>query len=104
MTHCVNETSFPSPEHTDSKQERHPPEKSLDHKGPEHPDGEVIAWEACGRLVKQERADFYEFVACNVVFAAIAVLGVFVRSRRMQVLQTRQLAARIGLPRNVARR
>ncbi|KAF5318575.1 hypothetical protein D9619_010675 [Psilocybe cf. subviscida] len=59
--------------------------------------GEVPAWETCGRIVPKERADFYEFVACNVAFAAIALGVLFFRSRRLQVDRARQLAARIGL-------
>jgi hypothetical protein len=47
----------------------------------------------------QERADFYEFVACNVLFAAVALFGVVVRSRRRRALQARTLAARIGVAR-----
>lgn len=69
-----------------------------------HPDGnllegETIAWESCGRIVIQERADFWEFVACNLVFVFVALALVFVRSRRMNTMQARQLAARIGLGR-----
>ncbi|KAJ7071353.1 hypothetical protein C8F01DRAFT_974200 [Mycena amicta] len=60
-------------------------------------DGETLAWAACGRIVAQERADFLEFVACNVLFAAVALFGVFTRARRMRLRQARQLAARIGL-------
>ncbi|KAF8217760.1 hypothetical protein K438DRAFT_1656667 [Mycena galopus ATCC 62051] len=61
--------------------------------------GETLAWASCGRIVPQERADFFEFVACNLLFAAIALFGVFTRARRMRALQARQLAARIGLGR-----
>lgn len=45
----------------------------------------------------RERADFYEFVACNVVFALISLCILFLRSRRLQLMQARQLAVRIGL-------
>ncbi|KAF7310471.1 hypothetical protein HMN09_00589500 [Mycena chlorophos] len=62
-------------------------------------DGETLAWASCGRIVAQERADFIEFVACNVLFAAVALFGVFTRARRMRMMQARQLAARIGLGR-----
>ncbi|KAF9260551.1 hypothetical protein L218DRAFT_574517 [Marasmius fiardii PR-910] len=54
------------------------------------------AWQPCGRIVNQERADFFEFVACNVVLAIVAILIVLWRTKRMHMLQTRQLAARIG--------
>ena len=55
------------------------------------------AWESCGRLVPKERADFFEFVLCNVIFAALALAGVLVRSVRMRVARARRLAARIGV-------
>jgi hypothetical protein len=71
--------------------ERAPPTLDL----PSH--GETPAWEACGRIVEQERADFWEFLACNVLFAVISLFVLFARSRRLQALQARQLAARIGL-------
>ncbi|KAH7869074.1 uncharacterized protein C8R40DRAFT_992777, partial [Lentinula edodes] len=61
------------------------------------PLGETPAWESCGRIISRERADFYEFVACNVLFAVGAMLVVYIRSRRRHALQARQLAARIGL-------
>lgn len=59
--------------------------------------GENLAWESCGRIVSQERADFWEFVACNVFFAVFFLFILFARSKRLQALQARQLAARIGL-------
>ncbi|KAJ3866335.1 hypothetical protein EV359DRAFT_71881 [Lentinula novae-zelandiae] len=62
--------------------------------------GETPAWESCGRIISRERADFYEFIACNVLFAVGAMLVVYIRSRRRHALQARQLAARIGLIRN----
>ncbi|KAJ7255288.1 hypothetical protein C8J57DRAFT_1075621, partial [Mycena rebaudengoi] len=62
-------------------------------------EGEVRAWASCGRSPMQERADFYEFVACNVLFAAVALFGVVVRSRRQRAIQARTLAARIGVAR-----
>ena len=61
--------------------------------------GEIPAWESCGRIVEKERGDFYEFVACNLVIAILAVVTVFVRSKRLKAMQARQLAARIGLVR-----
>ncbi|KAI0064879.1 hypothetical protein BV25DRAFT_1906410 [Artomyces pyxidatus] len=61
--------------------------------------GETAAWESCGRIVDQERADFLEFMACNVVFVGVAIFVVLARSKRLRALQARQLAARIGLGR-----
>ncbi|KAJ7598556.1 hypothetical protein C8J56DRAFT_770871, partial [Mycena floridula] len=81
LLHCMNTT------------------EPLDHPGLQHPAGEALAWESCGRIVKQERADFYEFVACNVLFAAVALAILFARSRRLELMHARQLAARIGLVR-----
>ncbi|OBZ77892.1 hypothetical protein A0H81_02582 [Grifola frondosa] len=59
--------------------------------------GEIPAWESCGRIVEKERADFYEFLVCNFFVAILAVVVLFARSKRLQALQARQLAARIGL-------
>ena len=61
--------------------------------------GEIPAWEACGRIVEKERGDFYEFLACNVAVAAVALVVLFARSKRLQAMHARQLAARIGLVR-----
>lgn len=47
----------------------------------------------------KERGDFYEFVACNLGIALVALGVVFVRSKRLKAMQARQLAARIGLVR-----
>ena len=76
----------------------------LDNNQPEHPEGEVLAWESCGRIPSRERADFYEFVACNVLFAVISLVVLFARSKRLQTIQARQVAARIGLARDAVRR
>jgi len=62
-------------------------------------EGETIAWESCGRIVLQERADFWEFVACNLLFVCIALVLVIIRSKRMSMIHARQLATRIGLAR-----
>ena len=70
-----------------------------------HPDlspdalGETPAWESCGRIPQKEREDFWEFVACNFLFAAMSLFILFARSKRLQTLKGRQLAARIGLVR-----
>ena len=45
----------------------------------------------------KERADFFEFVLSNLIFAALAIAGVLVRSERMRVVRARRLAARIGV-------
>ncbi|KAI9458922.1 hypothetical protein BJY52DRAFT_404784 [Lactarius psammicola] len=62
-------------------------------------EGETVAWESCGRIVVQERADFWEFVACNLLFVCIALVLVILRSKRMTAMHARQLATRIGLAR-----
>jgi len=61
--------------------------------------GETPAWQQCGRIPAQERADFYEFVGCNMLFAAAAIGVTLIRSRRVEAHQARRLAARIGLAR-----
>ncbi|KAF9457538.1 hypothetical protein BDZ94DRAFT_1285207 [Collybia nuda] len=94
LMHCTD-AKAPSPSHDSSHSEQPP-----SHTQPQHPQGETLAWESCGRIVKQERADFYEFVACNVLFAIVALAILFVRSKRLHAMQARQLAARIGIIRN----
>ncbi|KAF8480343.1 hypothetical protein DFH94DRAFT_631102, partial [Russula ochroleuca] len=69
------------------------------HQNPDNLARETLAWESCGRIVIQERADFWEFVACNLLFIFIALVLVFLRLKRMNTMQARQLAARIGLGR-----
>ena len=71
------------------------------HDPSEPPKGEIPAWESCGRIVEQERADFYEFFACNVLLAIVSIAVLLARSKRLQAIQARQLAARIGLVRSV---
>ena len=102
LVHCVNatesHTTSAPPSHSTTVHtnfhEAHPPPE---HDSPEHPSKEILAWESCGRIVPKERADFYEFMACNLVFAVLSLGVLFFRSRRLQVMQARQLAARIGL-------
>ena len=61
------------------------------------PDSSLPAYESCGRIVEKERADFFEFVLTNVIFAALALSGVLIRSERMRTVRARRLAARIGV-------
>ncbi|KAI0263055.1 hypothetical protein BC834DRAFT_332802 [Gloeopeniophorella convolvens] len=117
LLHCLPPSPPPSsshPTHPDPSPERSPENLGLDrppgrhsqtenrphvHDSAELFEGETVAWESCGRIVAQERADFWEFVACNVLFVGIALGLVLMRSRRMSTMQARQLAARIGLAR-----
>ena len=94
--HCINSTTITpiSPEQTQPASQSNGPAA---HPKAPHPEGEILAWESCGRIPARERADFYEFVACNVVFALISLCVLFLRSRRLRLMQARQLAARIGL-------
>jgi len=94
LMHCINSTTTSiSPETTHPLPDHHPPDTP-------HPEGEILAWESCGRIPAREKADFYEFVACNVAFALISLCMLFLRSRRLRLMQARQLAARIGLIRD----
>ncbi|KAH9849558.1 hypothetical protein C2E23DRAFT_838585 [Lenzites betulinus] len=61
--------------------------------------GETLGWESCGRIVEKERADFYEFFACNLFIGIVAITVVLAQSKRIQAVQARHLAARIGLVR-----
>ncbi|KAF8067859.1 hypothetical protein FPV67DRAFT_1416261 [Lyophyllum atratum] len=103
LMHCVNATSSRPPAHEQPPTPHGTPPLPGDFKS-EHPEGETPAWESCGRIVAQERADFYEFVACNILFAIIALVVLFARSKRLHAIQARQLAARIGIIRGSGRR
>ncbi|KAK1921614.1 hypothetical protein DB88DRAFT_498582 [Papiliotrema laurentii] len=62
------------------------------------PTGEVPAWESCGRVIRQEREDFWEFVTANLLFLIVALTILWARSSALAAAQYRQLAARIGIP------
>lgn len=113
LMHCFNATSARPPSHgpPSSKGAQALPGSigsdvtiDLDAFKTEHPEGETPAWGSCGRIVAQERADFLEFVTCNIIFAAIALFVLFARSKRLRLLQARQLAARIGVVRGTGTR
>src|SRR5882757_11260074 len=90
LMHCINTTPISQP----SSDQTQPPSQlngPADHPNAPHPAGEILAWESCGRIPASERADFYEFIACNMVFALISLCVVFLRSRRLQLMQARQL-------------
>ncbi|KAG8985786.1 hypothetical protein FRB94_004578 [Tulasnella sp. JGI-2019a] len=59
--------------------------------------GETPAWEACGKVIVLERADYWEFLMCNFLFASFSMFIVLYRSKQIAALQYRKLAARIGL-------
>ncbi|KAG0707953.1 hypothetical protein DFH29DRAFT_795820 [Suillus ampliporus] len=91
LMHCSNTTTTPPTTiPTDHPHPTSTPSTAL---------GETPAWQPCGRIPTQERADFYEFVACNLFFAAVAIGVSLVRSRRIEAHQARRLAVRIGLVR-----
>ncbi|KDQ60131.1 hypothetical protein JAAARDRAFT_125636, partial [Jaapia argillacea MUCL 33604] len=102
LMHCFNASLShppPPPSHV-TPPIHHPPNLDDDDDDyPAHPEGEIPAWQSCGRIVEQERADFWEFIACNIAFAAVSLFVLLARSRRLQAQQARQLAARIGLVR-----
>ncbi|EIW71227.1 hypothetical protein TREMEDRAFT_27464 [Tremella mesenterica DSM 1558] len=62
------------------------------------PAGEVPAWEACGKVVKKEQRDFWEFVTTNLLFLIVALTILWARTSALATAQYRQLAARIGIP------
>ncbi|GAA5902076.1 hypothetical protein JCM5296_006598 [Sporobolomyces johnsonii] len=55
----------------------------------------VEAYEACPRVVRQEKADFFEFVLCNLFFACAALSVLVYRQRTLAGRQFGRLAARI---------
>ncbi|KAF9788158.1 hypothetical protein BJ322DRAFT_1137133 [Thelephora terrestris] len=93
LMHCtLDDDSAVSPTTSSSQQiDDHPPHSRIK--------GEIPAWQSCGRIVSKERSDYFEFILCNILFAAGALVLLFTRSRRVEVLHARQLAARIGLVR-----
>jgi hypothetical protein len=98
--HCFNETTPPQPPHLPGSNQRNPsppPAQAANDLPQSNQRGETLAWESCGRIPAQERADFFEFVACNVAFVIIALAIVLWRSRVVQSRQARVLAARIGV-------
>ncbi|WWD21528.1 hypothetical protein CI109_106014 [Kwoniella shandongensis] len=60
--------------------------------------GEVPAWEACGKVIKKERQDYWEFVTANLLFLIVALTILWARTSALATEQYRQLAARIGIP------
>lgn len=101
--HCINSTPTAIPHSLPNATPSNPPPNSSpippndDLNAPHAPPGELAAWESCGRIVPKERADFYEFVGCNLVFALVALGVLFVRMKRVKMSQARWLAARIGV-------
>ena len=91
--HCTldDDSKTPSSALSPQQQDNHTP-----HPGSK---GEIPAWQSCGRIVSKERSDYFEFILCNALFAAGSLALLFARSRRMEIMHARQLAARIGIVR-----
>ncbi|EJT45285.1 hypothetical protein A1Q1_06354 [Trichosporon asahii var. asahii CBS 2479] len=68
-----------------------------DKKDDPNPPGEVPAWESCGKVVKLEQREFYEFVTANLLFLIVCLVIYWVRTSTLATQQYRQLAARIGI-------
>ncbi|KZV96874.1 hypothetical protein EXIGLDRAFT_764941 [Exidia glandulosa HHB12029] len=60
-------------------------------------DGHIPAWESCGRSPTQQRQEYWQFIACNVFFAMVALVVLFARTQVVAAMQARRLAARIGV-------
>jgi len=75
------------------------PAESLDHQRAPSPTefitGEYEVFVSCGKVASVERADYYEFLVCNLAFAVVGILVVFSRTRRIATLQYKNLMARI---------
>ncbi|KDN48315.1 hypothetical protein RSAG8_02907, partial [Rhizoctonia solani AG-8 WAC10335] len=86
LIHCIRKADIP----------KDMPDGQLpDHALP----GETPAWESCGKVLLQERADFNEFVICNLALAALSLGVLYAKVKKLTTMQYRQLAARIGLTR-----
>ncbi|ORX33932.1 hypothetical protein BD324DRAFT_584132 [Kockovaella imperatae] len=59
---------------------------------------EIPAWEACGKVIAQERRAFLEFVCANLLLLMVALGILWARTSVLAKAQYRQLAARIGFP------
>ncbi|GAA6021771.1 hypothetical protein JCM10207_002052 [Rhodosporidiobolus poonsookiae] len=55
----------------------------------------VQAWEACPRVLKAEKEDFFEYILCNAFFAVVALAFLVYRQRALALRQYGRLAARI---------
>lgn len=88
LLHCVPRLGHHNSSSSDSQSSARPGQ---------NPDKPLPAYESCGRITAVERADFFEFVLTNVIFAALALAGVLLRGERMRAVQARRLAARIGV-------
>ena len=98
--HCVNSTFTPVPHPPPNTPPSNSPPDSHSLPDPadaDTPPGGLPAWESCGRIVPKERADFFEFVGCNLIFALVALAVLFIRMKRVRMSQARWLAARIGV-------
>ena len=80
--------------------------------------GEVPAWEACGKVIEDEKRDYWEFIVsilksdhikligvmtfllqiANLLFLIVALTILWARTSTLAQAQYRQLAARIGIP------
>ena len=94
LLHCL---AVSEPGANDIANYDHGSEPPVGHPANKPPQSALPAWESCGRRVPKERADFFEFVLCNIIFAALALSGVLIRSERMRAVRARRLAARIGV-------
>ena len=108
LLHCVSvssvlESDKPAPDTRPEGETDDNGNNNIPHVPPPHhpasrpPQSALPAYESCGRQVPKERADFLEFVLCNIIFVALALTGVLIRSERMRAVRARRLAARIGV-------
>ncbi|KAF8329559.1 uncharacterized protein EI90DRAFT_2923963 [Cantharellus anzutake] len=58
-------------------------------------EGQLAAWEPCGKIVSVESADYWEFVLCNLAFSVVGLFIVFTRTRRTAAVHYKNLVARI---------
>ncbi|MBW0522729.1 hypothetical protein O181_062444 [Austropuccinia psidii MF-1] len=58
---------------------------------------EFQTWEACERVISQERKDYFEFIICNAFIATVSLVTYGFRTKYLVVKQYSNLAARIGI-------
>ncbi|KAI5455360.1 hypothetical protein NCC49_000174 [Naganishia albida] len=62
--------------------------------------GEVPAWESCGKVVALERQSYWRFVTSNSLILILSIVVLLIRANKLAAIQYRELAARIGIVRS----
>ncbi|KAJ9104084.1 hypothetical protein QFC20_004661 [Naganishia adeliensis] len=61
--------------------------------------GEVPAWESCGKVIAKETESYWRFVTFNTLILILSIVVLLIRANKLAAIQYRELAARIGIVR-----